>query len=105
MKGTIAQVLLWTHLSELGMVCLVEHLFCEDRKWRFDLAFPPRRLAFEISGGNWTGGHRRGNAQESEYDKLNTAQLMGWRVMQWTNRQVLSGEAREFMQNWVKDAR
>ena len=100
MKQTPSQILLALHLRELGFCrpCF-EFPVCAGRRWRFDIAVPAERLAFEISGGNWTGGHRRGKAQESEYDKLNYAQMDGWRVIQWTNRQVLSGEAKQ----WLKE--
>jgi very-short-patch-repair endonuclease len=100
MKRTPQQILLQVHLKELGIKTMPEYRFCA-RKWRFDLVALDERLAFEISGGNWTGGHRRGKAQEQEYDKLNLAQLLGWRVMQFTNRQVASGEAKQFLAQWV----
>jgi very-short-patch-repair endonuclease len=99
-KLTPAQELLRIHLNELGQGCDYEVRFC-DRKWRFDIALPLHRLAIEISGGNWTGGHRRGQAQENEYEKLNLAQMMGWRVLQFTNRQVLTGQAKEFLRTWL----
>ena len=96
---TEAQTLLQIHLKELGVETIPEYQFDCDRKFRFDLASLEHRIGFEISGGNWTGGHRRGKAQEHEYDKLNIAQMAGWRVMQWTNRQVLDGDALEFLRN------
>ncbi len=100
MKMTPAQILLQIHLRELGIQTMPEYRFC-SRQWRFDLVALDRRLAFEISGGNWAGGHRRGKAQEDEYDKLNTGQLMSWKVLQFTNRQVLRGEAKKFIESWV----
>ena len=103
MKLTPAQILLQMHLKELGIPTVHEYCFHPMHKWRFDLACPFERLAFEISGGNWTGGHRRGKAQEDEYDKLNAAQLLGWRVMQFTNRQVLSGEAKAFIREHLSN--
>ena len=101
MKLTPAQELLRIHLKELGIETLPEYKFCDNRRWRFDLASEDR-LAFEISGGNWTGGHRRGEKQENEYDKINTAQAMGWRVFQFTNRQVLRGQARAWLSAWLE---
>jgi very-short-patch-repair endonuclease len=101
-KQTLQQVLLCIHLKELGFETVTELQFCEGRRWRFDIACPDERLAFEVSGGNWTGGHKRGLEQESEYDKLNTAQMLGWRVLQYTNRQVTSGEARDFVKKHLR---
>jgi len=101
-KLTPAQELLRIHLKELGLSpLLVELHIPEDSHWRFDLAAWNDRILFEISGGNFTGGHRRGSKQEDEYNKINTAQMAGWRVMQFTNSQVLSGKARDFLKNWL----
>ena len=98
---TEAQRLLGCHLTELRLAHHFEWPVCLDRRWRFDIACVNERIAIEISGGQWIGGHRRGKAQESEYEKLNYAQMMGWRVLQFTNRQVLSGEAKEFIKGWL----
>jgi hypothetical protein len=100
-KQTSAQVLLGIHLQELGLAPIAEYRFCE-RMWRFDLVDLTVRLAFEISGGNWTGGHSRGASQEQEYCKINRAQMMGFKVMQFTNRQVCSGEAKSFVAQYLK---
>jgi very-short-patch-repair endonuclease len=99
-KQTKQQILLGIHLRELGLQTVPELVF-GNRHWRFDLSCDEHRLAFEISGGNWTGGHRRGKAQEDEYDKLNTAQMQGWRVLQFTNAQVEDGRAKEFVKGWL----
>ena len=100
MKQTDEQILLAIHLKELGIITVPEHRFC-DRQWRLDLYAPNERLGFEISGGNWTGGHRRGAKQEDEYDKINTAQLCGIRVMQFTNAQVSDGRAKNFVASFL----
>jgi very-short-patch-repair endonuclease len=99
---TPAQILLGIHLDELGLSFVREHQFCDDRSWRLDIAIPEYRLAVEISGGNWTGGHRRGHAQADEYDKLNRAQMLGWRCLQFTNEQVLDGGAKEFIGKFLE---
>ena len=42
-----------------------EHRFAPPRRWRFDYAWPDRRLALEVEGGTWTGGrHVRGRGYE-----------------------------------------
>lgn len=101
-KQTKAQILLQIHLRELGVETVPEFRFYSERRWRWDLCCMDKRIAFEISGGNWTGGHKRGGTQEDEYDKLNTGQMQGWKVFQFTNRQVLTGKAKEFLQQWSK---
>lgn len=101
MKLTVAQRLLRTHLTELGITTTCEFRFMEDRRFRFDLASERYRIAFEVDGGIWTGGHRRNAKIEVDHEKLNLAQAQGWRVFRFTNRQVLSGEAKEWVKRWL----
>jgi very-short-patch-repair endonuclease len=73
-----------------------EHLFAKSikRRWRFDLAWPALLLAVEVDGGTWSGGrHVRGRGYEGDCEKLNTATLMGWRVLRFTSDMVNRGEA------------
>jgi len=64
------------------------------RKWRFDWAWESAKVALEINGGVWTGGrHSRGAGQIGDMEKLNEAQIAGWRVLQVTPKQVKTGEA------------
>ena len=119
------QILLGVHLQELGIAedeILFEHkLFVADfgkesiRNWRFDVYLPELRLGIEIHGGQFSGGHRRGywgkneyarrkalgtqkhTPQEDEYDKLNHAQMNGIRVFQFSNEQVSTGRAKDFL--------
>jgi hypothetical protein len=70
---------------------IFEYTFCEGRKWRFDLAWPHEaclhtcfdgNVAIEVQGGLFTGGrHNRGAAMLKEYEKLNKAACMGWRIL------------------------
>jgi|SRR5712664_638838 len=96
---TEAQLLLRTHLSELGYETEVEYQFHPDRRFRFDLANVENRLGFEACGGQWTGGHRHRAAITRDYEKLNLAQVHGWRCFYFTNEQILKGEALE----WLKE--
>jgi len=58
-----------------------QHRFCE-RKWAFDFAWPEDKLAVEIMGGSWSlGGHNRALQQAKDYEKLNEAVRLGWRVL------------------------
>ena len=70
-----------------------EYQFCE-RKWKFDIAWEfvnkgalfrrlvPFALAIEVQGGIWVHGrHNRGAALKKEWEKLNTAASMGWRIL------------------------
>lgn len=98
-KLTKQQILLGIHLDELGVRFQREFKFCE-RDWRLDIVLPDYSVAIEISGGNWSGGHRRGKAQEDEYNKLNLASMEGYRVLQFTNYQVECGHAKAFLKSY-----
>ncbi len=70
-----------------------EFQFHPDRKWRFDLAWYLSEhhclLAIEVQGGIWTGGrHNRGAAMLKEWEKLNAAAVMGWRVLYFQPRDL-----------------
>ena len=68
--------------------------FHPDRKWRFDFAFVPEKLAVEIEGGLFVGGgHSRGKGYESNLEKYNQAVLMGWRVLRYSTDMVMRGDA------------
>ena len=59
-----------------------EYKFHPDRKWRFDIAWPSKLLAIEAQGGIFKmGRHNRGAALLKEYEKLNSAAAMGWRIL------------------------
>ena len=62
--------------------------------WRFDFAWPERKIAAEIEGGTWARGrHTRGAGFEGDCRKYNAATLHGWRVFRFTGAMVKSGEA------------
>lgn len=59
-----------------------EFRFHAVRRWRFDYCFPVHRVALEVQGGIFVNGrHSRGAALLKEWEKLNTAAGMGWRVL------------------------
>jgi hypothetical protein len=96
-KLSEAQILLGIHIKELGMRPAYEVHVPAGSNYRFDVCCMGLNVLIEISGGNFSGGHRRGTKQEDEYTKINRAQMSGYKVYQFTNRQVLSGEAKEFL--------
>jgi very-short-patch-repair endonuclease len=96
------EVLMGDHLRELGFVHLeFGYKFYSNRRWTSDVAIMDCRVLIECDGGMWSGGHKRGTALEDDYEKQNIAQMLGWRILRFTNRQVENGEAKEFMKNWV----
>ena len=78
---------------------IAEYRFHSQRKWRFDYAWPKFKqkdfecsvkatpelmggVAVEVQGGIWTRGrHTRGAALKKEWEKLNAAAALGWRIL------------------------
>jgi very-short-patch-repair endonuclease len=68
--------------------------FDDTRRWRFDFAWPSARLAVEVNGGEWSQGrHNRAAGMRGDYEKINTATIQGWRVLQFAGSQVTDGSA------------
>ena len=97
---TVAQTLLATHLAEIGIATIPEFQFWKDRRFRFDLYAPLLwgGTGFEVNG-HFNGIHGRGWSGDAE--KANLAQMMGMRVLVFTNRQVMNGEAIAFVKEWI----
>lgn len=71
-----------------------EYKFAPPRKWRFDFAWPLRKLAVEIEGGVYSGGrHTRPTGFVNDMEKYNAAASQGWTVMRFTTSQATSGFA------------
>jgi len=63
--------------------CTFEYRFHDTRKWRIDIAFVKFKVGIEVQGGIWVGGaHARGRFIVRDYEKINTAQLCGWIILQ-----------------------
>ncbi len=62
-----------------------EHRFHDVRRFRFDYAWIPQKVALEVEGGVWTKGrHTRGKGFLKDMEKYNLAVSMGWRVFRCT---------------------
>jgi hypothetical protein len=73
---------------------VLEHRFDPKRRWRFDLAWPDRKLAVEVEGGTWVAGrHTTGAGFLADIEKYNAAVLAGWRVLRVTTGMVDDGRA------------
>jgi len=70
-------------LTQAGIPAPVaEFRFHPVRRWRFDFCWLEQKLALEIQGGIFNNGrHSRGAAMIKEWEKLNTAAGMGWRLL------------------------
>ncbi len=68
-----------------------EFKFLDDRKFRFDFAWPDELVAVEIEGGIWTGGgHTRGKGYASNCEKYNLAAVNGWSLLRYTTNDLKS---------------
>lgn len=75
-----------------------EFRFHPIRRWRFDFAWVDAMVAVEIQGGTYMNGrHNRGAAMEKEYEKLNEAAVLGWRVLFASAKTVGDGSAVEYV--------
>lgn len=71
-----------------------EYVFHPTRKWRADFCWPESKLIVEYHGGIYANGrHTRGKGFEVDREKMNAAQLMGYRVLEFTASHVRSGYA------------
>ena len=68
---------------------VLEHRFHPTIRWRFDLAWPDKKIAVEIEGGAWIGGrHTRPKGFQVDICKYTAAAIMGWRVLRYSPAQV-----------------
>lgn len=59
------------------------------RKFRFDFVHQFSKTAIEINGGNWVNGrHTRASALGKEYEKINLAQMEGYRLFLLNNEMI-----------------
>lgn len=71
-----------------------EYRFHPTRRWLFDFAFVPLRVAAEVEGGLWIGGrHVTGVGYEADAEKYAEAARAGWIVVRFTPRQIKTGYA------------
>jgi len=78
--------------------CHVEYRFHPSRKWRFDYSWPDKKIALEVHGGVHVGGrHTRGSGFVKDREKMNSAQLLGWVVLEVTPEHIKSGQLRAWL--------
>lgn len=84
-------------LTILGVKHEREYKFLHDRRFRFDIALPKKKIAVEFEGGIFSGGrHTRGKGYSSDAKKYNLAVRHGWRLLRFTSAEV-SRKNWEFM--------
>lgn len=75
-----------------------ELVFHAERKWRFDFAWPDRKVALEVEGGAWVGGrHTRGAGFKEDCVKYGEAFRLGWTVLRVMPEHITSGLAADWL--------
>lgn len=76
-----------------------EYRFHPVRKWRFDFAYPDKKIAFEVDGGIWSAGrHNRGSGYEGDAEKYNQAAINGWYVFRFTSGMIGDHRSTEILE-------
>jgi len=72
--------------------------FWPPRRWRFDFAHVPTRVAIECQGGVWSRGrHARGAGMVRDYEKANAAVAAGWRVFHLSTGMITQAHLRPIL--------
>lgn len=78
-----------------------EHRFWPERKFRFDLAYPDRKIAIEID----SMVHRTKGRFVSDVVKYREAAIQGWCVLRFLPKEVRSGAALDDIKRVVAASR
>ncbi len=68
-----------------------EYAFAAElgRRFRFDFAWPDKKIYVEIEGGVWVSGrHNRAYGFIRDAEKYNLATLLGWRGLRFTTNDM-----------------
>lgn len=77
-----------------------EYFFAKPRMWRFDFAWPNKKIAVEIEGGIWIKGrHNRPQGFINDIEKYNAAGKLGYRIFRFTPTELSKGIAQSFMRD------
>ena len=83
---------------------VAEYRFCE-RRWKFDYAWPDRKLALEVEGGLWImGRHNRPSGMLKDFEKYNRAAVLGWRILKCTPRTLCTSATLETIKEAIAEA-
>ena len=75
-----------------------EYRILSDRKFRWDWAWPDKRVALEIQGGVWVHGkHGRGSGIVKDHEKMNLAVVAGWRVLQVQPKNLMTTQTAQWI--------
>ena len=75
------------------------------RGFAWDFAYPEARLLIEVQGGQWANGktaHTWGKSFQRDCEKLNAAQLAGWRQLNFCRGMIDAGDVAEIVKEALK---
>ena len=77
----------------------LEFFAVPGRRFRWDMAWPDKKVLAEIQGAIWVkGGHSTGTGISRDAEKSNLATLLGYKCLTFTAEHIKSGQALE----WIK---
>ncbi len=89
--------------QQFGVVCTPEYQFHFGRKWRFDFAIIPLRIAVEVEGGTWINGrHIRPQTYLRDLEKYNHAASLGWLLLRTTPQELYSQQFAELIRAAIR---
>lgn len=95
---TVTELLLEYHLKELKIPFKAQVQFDPERKWRLDFLLTEHRIGIEIDG-YFKGRHGAGWGADNE--KRNAATMQGIRVLVFSTKDVLRGQAKAYLEHWL----
>ena len=90
----LPDLLILARIKAAGLPAPVQEFrFHSARKWRLDFAWPDRYVAIEVHGAvHQYGRHVRGSGFERDREKMNAAQILGFRVLEYSTGQMKGEE-------------
>ena len=95
-----------TILRSISEGWIYEFKYNTARKFKFDYANLPLKIAIEMEGGIYTGtGHAKTGTYLKDMDKYNDAQLKGWIVLRYAYGQEnkIEGDVRKAIEKRKKE--
>ena len=89
MKPSCFEMAVSNRLLAFGNKFVAEYRFDTLRRWKFDFAYPEKKIAIECEGGTWVSGrHSRGSGFAKDCEKYNAATVQGWKVLRYTTSMI-----------------
>ncbi len=82
-----------------------EQEFIPGRKFRLDFADLEHKIGIEVQGAVWSDsrrGHSWGPGIERDHEKLNLGHLHGWRIFQFSDKPIKTGDAAELLETFYR---